>query len=505
MNVQVRPYQEECVEATVAGFGEHHRQLIVLPTGGGKTIVMALLAKRLHPARVLVIAHREELIQQNAAKIYAATGLGVSIERAGEEGSRLTPVVVGSIQTLVRRCDQWNPGHFGYVFVDEAHHVMADSYQKVLAHFKSARVLGVTATPGRADKQLLSEFFDNVSYELGIFDLVRQGFLSRIMVQTVPVKIDLSHVRTIAGDFDDYELEKALMPYFPQIIDGLIEYCAALKTLVFLPLIQTSKCFVEMCVERGLLARHIDGKSENRAELLAQFDRGDFKILSNANLLLEGYDCPSIECVCILRPTRSHGLYTQMCGRGTRIFPGKKELLLLDFLYQYPKMGLKNPSHLIAATEEEAAAIDECGDGDLLANSDRAKGQREDRLRRALEANRLAGARRFDAAEFSVYIHDAALQGYEPVFAWEKREPSHKQIELVQNLGISVEGMTRGMASRLIDTVFSRRSQQLASPKQMFYLRANDYTGDLGKATFKEASAFLECCWGKKQPKAVAA
>ena len=198
---ELRPYQREAVEAIIKGFGEFRRQLRVCPTGGGKTIEFAALAGHYQPGKTLIIAHRDELLEQARDKILRATGITAGIEAAERTASLDAPVVVASVQTLIRehRRRRFAPDHFALIVVDEAHHALAESYQRLLGYFEDARVLGVTATPDRGDKRLLGDYFENVAHETTLIDLISGGYLARIRVKTIPLKIDLRDVHTSPG------------------------------------------------------------------------------------------------------------------------------------------------------------------------------------------------------------------------------------------------------------------------------------------------------------------
>ena len=189
----LRPYQREAIEATIKGFGEFRRQLIVCPTGGGKTLLFAKIAEHYQPGRTLVLAHREELLEQARDKILGATGTVAEIEAAERTASLDAPVVVASVQTLTRehRRRRFAPDHFALIVVDEAHHAIAESYQRVLGYFEDARVLGVTATPDRGDKRPLGDYFENVAHETTLVDLISDGYLCRVRVKTIPIRDQL--------------------------------------------------------------------------------------------------------------------------------------------------------------------------------------------------------------------------------------------------------------------------------------------------------------------------
>jgi superfamily II DNA or RNA helicase len=355
-----RGYQIDGRENTFKAFAEGYRKvLIVLPTGAGKTIVFASIAARVvRKHRVLILCHREELIQQAAAKVALVTGIQPEIEKAEQTASLEAPIVIASVQSMHRRRTKYPEDHFGLVICDEAHHALSGEWQAVLKHFDAyARVLGVTATPHRGDRRNMGEYFEQIAFELPLFTLINDGFLSRILIESVPLGADLTPVSRSGGDFNAAQVDQALAPVLDKAAAAIAEKCRDRQTLVFLPLIRTSLEFKERLLKCGLRAEHVDGESENRKDILQRFERGEIQVLCNSSLLTEGYDCPSVSAVVILRPTRSRALYQQMVGRGTRVHPGKENLLLLDFIYQYERHDLIKPAHLVAKSDEEAEEI----------------------------------------------------------------------------------------------------------------------------------------------------
>ncbi len=506
--MELRDYQQDFVVATAKGFKDFDRQLGVLPTGGGKTICFAALAKRFHAKRnerTLILAHREELIQQAVEKIYKTTGLIADIEKA-EQRARLTaPVVVGSVQTLQgARLERWPQDHFGLVVADEAHHAIADSWQSTLARFHDhAKVLGVTATPGRGDKKNLGQYFQNISYEIGLIDLIQQGYLCPIVIRTLPLKIDLGAVKSTNGDYDANQLSDAIEPLLRGVVAELIRCAGNRKILVFLPLIKTSKLFVELCREAGLTARHVDGEMDDRKSVLDAYARNEFQILSNAMLLLEGYDQPDVDCVVMLRPTRSTALYAQAIGRGTRIAPEKNNLLLLDFLWLHEKHSLIRPAHLIAKDEAEAKAMTEAAAAggedtqDLLDLQEKAVADREASLAKEMAAKARRRSRIISLEEVAIALHQPDIVDYEPTMGWHAMPPTTKQIALLKKQRIPAEAIkSRGHATELINRIFARRNLRLASINQVIWLRRMGHPHPAA-ATFEEATAFLDEKWGK--------
>ena len=493
--IALRPYQIEAHEAITRGFNDYQKQLVVKPTGAGKTILFASLAHHYQPRRTLVIAHREELIQQAVDKIHKATGLIADVEMGDCRASLSAPVVVASIQTLMRekRRSRWPQDHFGLVVVDECHHLLADSYLNTLRHFdENAYILGVTATPDRGDKKNLGRYFENIAYEVTLLDLIKQNWLSPIRVKTMPLALDLRGVRTTAGDYNADDLGHAIEPYLDKIADVMLEHRHR-KTLVFLPLISLSKQFAAMCRERGIAAEHVDGQSSERAATLARFSRGETTLVSNAMLLTEGYDEPSIDCVVCLRPTKVRGLYSQIIGRGTRIWPGKDHLLVLDFLWLTEEHSLVKPANLIAGGAEEAEEITEAlgCDGDLADAQETVVANRTARLQERLQLNSRRKSQTFDAIEFAVGIADPELAEFIPTMSWHDDPVSSKQAQILARSGIDPDSVyCKGQASALIDKLFLRRDLGLATAKQVRFLRRYNYPKP-ELVTFEEASAFL--------------
>jgi len=520
--MEPRPYQSSFITAVENGWQQFKKQLGVAPTGSGKTIIFSWLAKRQFDrdkGRTLILAHREELIDQAIAKLHSATGIFAEKEKAESYASRNSPVVVASVQTMQRRADKWPQDHFKLVVVDECHHAIADSYQSVLSRFHDhANVLGVTATADRGDKKSLGNYFENIAYEIPLIDLIKQKFLCPITIQSVPLKIDLSEVHSLAGDLDSGELGHVLEPYLGQIAHAIKKYAGERKTLCFLPLIATSEKFVACCQDAGITAEHIDGESPDRKEKLTAFARGDFQLLSNAMLLTEGYDCCPISCIVVLRPTRSRPLYAQMAGRGTRIADAKENLLLLDFLWMHERHALVHPASLIAGTEEESeemtrlaeeradALPEDVGDQiplDLVGLQSEVQSQREEALRKKLAAMADRKAKFISAEEFSVRHHVLAIAEFEPTMKWHSEAVTEKQSLWLSKAGVNVDTVSgKGQASKILDVYFTAKKFEPASPKQKWVMRYHGWVSSDGlrtsdAATSDEARQFFNKFNGK--------
>lgn len=508
--MELRPYQKAAVEAIEADWqGGARKALLVLPTGTGKTIVFANVAKNQveRGRRGLVLAHRGELLDQAADKIRAATGMECSVEKAGSTCvGTWNFVTVGSVQTMMResRLKRFSSDRFDFIVVDEAHHALSDSYQAVLSHFPDADVLGVTATPDRGDRRDLGAYFDRISYEYTMPQAIRDGYLCPIKAQTVPLAIDLSSVKVQSGDYSAGDLGTALDPYLGRIADEMVAAgCMGRKTVVFLPLVATSKKFRGILAERGLNAMEVNGESADRSETLAAFDAaGGGAVLCNSMLLTEGWDCPSVDCVVVLRPTKVRSLYCQMVGRGTRLSPGtgKADLLLLDFLWHVERHELCRPAHLIAESEDVARAmtdrLEAAGCPEDLEEAERAAAedvveQRERALAEQLEAMRKRKRKLVNPLQFEMSIAAEDLSGYVPQFAWEMAPASDAQKEALEKAGICPDEVEcSGKASLILDKLSKRRAEGLATPKQIRQLEQRDFRR-VGEWTFDAATRMI--------------
>lgn len=510
--MELRDYQIEAVDAVQSEWeaGRKHT-LLVIPTGGGKTIVFSELARReAKHGRVLILAHRDELIRQAADKLYKSTGLFCGIEKGMESTGDMFQICVASVQTLTRdnRLNKYAEDYFDVIIVDEAHHCLAASYRKILDHFKTARLLGVTATPDRGDKKTLAEIFDSIAYEYSLAQAIKSGYLVPPKAEMIPLHIDLSKVKTSMGDYTDGSLGEALEPYLEQIADEMANRCKDRRTVVFTPLIATSKKFCEMLTQRGFQAAEVNGESDNRKEILKAFEDGRYNALCNSMLLTEGWDCPAADCVVVLRPTKVRALYCQMVGRVLRLSPetGKKDALILDFLWMTAKHDLVKPAALVAKNENIAQRMEKMLEGgeilDLLgmeeqATKDEAQAQRdaieerERNLARQLAEQEAKKRKLVDPIYYGLMLDDDFINDYEPTFNWEMEAPTDKQLKALENMGIRAESIkTRGLASKLMDLVVKRAKMGLCTAKQMKTLERYGFQ-NLAKWNKDEASAML--------------
>lgn len=518
--MELRPYQQEAREAVEHQWREVDRTLLVLPTGCGKTIVFAsVTADRVSAGdRVLILAHRGELLEQAADKLRQAVGLGCAVEKAGESclGSWYR-VVVGSVQTLMRekRLEQFPPDYFGTIVIDEAHHAVSDSYRRILDHFSDAKVLGVTATPDRGDMRDLGAVFESLAYEYTLPRAIREGYLTPIQALTVPLTLDISGVSMQSGDFKASEIDTALDPYLEQIAGEMAQLCADRKTVVFLPLVKTSQKFRDILNASGFRAAEVNGESTDRAEVLADFDAGKYNVLCNSMLLTEGWDCPSVDCVVVLRPTKVRALYCQMVGRGTRLNPGKGNLLLLDFLWMTERHELCHPASLICETEEVARRMtenlaEETGcpvdlEEAVQQASEDVIAQREEALAKQLEEMRKRKRRLVDPLQYEMSIQAEDLADYVPAFGWEVLPPTAEQQEALSRAGILPDGVeSAGKARLLLDRLAKRREEGLTTPKQIRFLEQRGFRS-VGTWSFASAKHMIDRIAGNgwKTPRSI--
>ena len=492
--MELRPYQQEAKDAIFHSWDEGiQKTLLVLPTGCGKTIVFAKVAEECvrQGDRVLILAHRGELLEQAADKIGRSTGLGCATEKAEETclGSWFR-ITVGSVQSLMResRLNQFNEDYFNTIIIDEAHHCISDSYQRILNHFHDAKVLGVTATPDRGDMKNLGSVFENLSYEYTLPKAIKEGYLSPIKAVTIPLQVDLTGVGVQSGDFKVGDLGTALDPYLEQIAEEMKKYCADKKTVVFLPLVKTSQKFRDLLNAKGFRAAEVNGESKDRAEILEDFDKDKYNVLCNSMLLTEGWDCPSVDCIVVLRPTKVRSLYCQMVGRGTRLSPetGKDHLLLLDFLWHTERHELCHPAHLICESEEVAQKMTENLEKEAgfpvdieeaeQTAADDVVAQREEALAKQLAEMKRRKRKLVDPLQFEMSIQAQDLSGYVPAFGWEMAPPSDTQKKTLEKLGIMPDEIDNaGKASKILERLDKRRKEGLTTPRQIRFLEGRGF------------------------------
>lgn len=337
--MRLRDYQEAAANGVFEAWKENTSALAVLPTGLGKTVLFAEIIRRMHErgARAMVLAHREELITQAADKIKRVTGLDAEIEM-GEYHVKswwgdLPPVIVSTVQTQCAggdgagRMSKFDPQEFGLVVIDEAHHATSSTYRRCVDWYcqnPNCKVLGVTATPDRADEAALGQVFDAVAYEYQVLDAINNGWLVPIEQQMVTVgTLDFSQCRTTAGDLNQGDLAEVMENErnLQGVAAPTVEICGEKRAIVFAATVEQAEKLAEILNRyRPDKAAWLCGKTdkEDRRRMLADFKAGKLQFIVNVGVLTEGFDDSGVEVVVMARPTKSRSLYAQMAGRGTR-------------------------------------------------------------------------------------------------------------------------------------------------------------------------------------------
>jgi len=334
MTLSLRPYQEQLyADARELIRGGARSLLIQLPTGGGKTVMVAkMLANAASKGyRGWFCVHRRELVKQSVITLGESAGIPLGIVAAGFPGDRHQAIQVCSIQTLARRHELMPKPQL--IVWDECHHLAAASWSSIFAAYPDAVHVGMTATPERLDGTGLGKYFEKMIRGLSTADLIRDGWLSPYRL-FAPNLVDLTGVHTVGGDFNKRELN-ALMQKSTVVGDALdhyLKHAAGMRAVVFMWSVESSIDMARRFNAAGVPAAHVDGETDSTARdhAIDAFKRGDLRVLTNVDLFGEGFDVPAIEAAFLLRPTRSLALYLQQVGRSLRPAPGKKEALICD-------------------------------------------------------------------------------------------------------------------------------------------------------------------------------
>ena len=339
MSIALRPYQEEALSSISTNLENGiNKQLVVLPTGAGKTVIFSHLPKFLSTSLpMLVLAHRGELLIQAQEKIlWSNPQLDVQIEKA-ELHADMCDVVVASVPTLGRaeseRILKYPKDYFKTIVIDEAHHAAAPTYRRIIDYFNYDLLLGVTATPQRSDSVRLTDVFQEIVYYKTIQDLIQDGYLCRLVGYRVKTDTDISEVETNNGDYIASQLEEAINTPIrnASVVAAYLQIAPQKKAIVFASGVQHANdlalSFQQKVATEVLLGTTSE---QDRLDILHRFKIGETKVLVNVGVLTEGFDEPSVEAIILARPTRSSLLYTQIVGRGTRLFEGKQHCIIID-------------------------------------------------------------------------------------------------------------------------------------------------------------------------------
>lgn len=502
-----------------------------MPTGTGKTQVFVSIGDRQQYGRVLVLAHRDELINQARDRITQMVGERPDVEKAEQRADRnpwwRTKFVVSSIQTQNagngRRMKRFDPKEFSLVIVDEAHHAVAASYQKVLEHYRqndAIKILGVTATPDRTDELALGKIFRSVAWNYELQSAIEDGWLVPIRPNMVHINgLELSDVHTLGGDFNLGELEQVLSYERPLhgMCDATIQLAGDRKTMMFC----ASVPHAERCME--IVNRHKPGHAqmvsaktpmELRRQIISDFSAGSFQFMVNVGVFTEGYDEPGIRVISMCRPTKSRSLYTQMVGRGTRVLPelpinetdaaGRRNLIagsdkphleIYDFVGNSGRHKLVTAVDILGGNYEDAVverakeqaegadgAIDI--DHELAAAEEYIRKTRERDLRQKIKVNAKYSVTSLDPYDILGVTKPAAK-------GWNTGRPvSDKMSEFLRNKGVDPTLMTFDEAKGMVGKLIERTSHGWCTFKQAKTLRRFGY--EPKGIRFSEASRLID-------------
>lgn len=553
-------YQTDAVEAVESLWDKWKKQLIVLPTGAGKTITAGeIVAREIErKGNVLMIAHTRKLVVQFGSSLEKNYGVlpGFMISQVNHNNERLICSTVQSMASRIKK-GRWDGPTPTLIIMDEAHRGLSPSHQLVAKTFPLAKVLGVTATPRRGDKKDLMSFFEYKAIDIPLSQLIKEGFLADIDFENFPIEIKVERLpnrgrvdegqsaitdeeegETSKGDYSAEEIAHAIDPYLTGCADEFVKYAKDRCALVFLPLISTSKKFTNLLRERGMRVEHVDGQmsGDRVAEIIEDLEIGNIDCICNSMLLTEGIDIRPVNLIMSLRLTTSWPLYVQIIGRGTRTFnPAdaqhnphgedckwglKDKCLVLDPLWACDEHSLiQRPSCLVAETDEERDALDaklkqkkkkkktEAEDEDdeeymsLMEALDAVRNDREDNMRKRLERNSRKAKRRINALDCFLKVGRLDLAEYEPEAAWEMENVTAGQRKiLMENKFDLKEIKSRGHASKIIDMLFARAKQGKSTIKQAHYAETAFGMTDAYTRSLKDVSAFIEKAKAGKDP-----
>jgi len=477
--MQLRPYQRAALEAVRETYREGHRSaLVVMPTGTGKTVLFAEIS-RLAKGPVLVLAHRQELVEQAREKIAAWCNDVVAVEMASQRGftkpdGTRPKIAVASIQTLRQRLKDVPSDAFRIVVVDEAHHATSDSYRAVLDHF-DAHLLGVTATPDRQDRVPLGEVFSAVAFSYDMRQAINDGYLCPIRSFLVETEADFSGIRKVAGELAIRDVEDVLTQelHLAEIAAPILRERDGRPTIVFAASVAHAHALCRVINEMAdeeEFAVALDGKSpwDVRAPVIERFKNGDIQVLVNCSLFTEGFDVPQIALVAIARPVLSRSFYAQMVGRGTRIADDKADLIVLDFVPGNCRHSLVQAVDIFASANPEVQerarriAQEVSAEGQAIALEKALElAQQEQEAQEATVAYQLKKRDPFAAVGIDL-DHYVRRSRY-------GERASSQQLQYFKKAGLPtdlVEDLSAEQADALRESLLDRKAVGLCTPKQ---------------------------------------
>jgi superfamily II DNA or RNA helicase len=527
-----RYYQVDAIVAAEKSLATNRSALNVLATGLGKTEIFCIVAKRTQ-GRVLLLAHRDELVRESARRLKNITKEDVQIEKAEEYAGIKARLVSGSVQTLgERRLLRWPRDHFQLIIVDEAHRATAPSYRRVFDYFESAKILGVTATPDRSDEKALGLVFEDVPYVMDITDGIEAGYLVPVRGRQVELaEIDLEDVGTVAGDLNEGQLDEAMMKAAKGIVRKTLELEPERQGIAFMPGVAGAE-YLAHCFNMELPGSAIfvcgDTDPDERRMLLDGFKDGRYKYLCNCDIATEGFDAPTASLIIQGRPTKSRNKYAQMIGRGTRVLPGvvnglegqafssarraaiaasvKPDMMILDFVGNSGKHSLMTPEDVLGGNyspdevkKAKEIAKENPGD-DTTEVLKKARSWLRDLARQQRVRRVEATVREFDP--FTLLGVDE-FSGDAVVARFGGRPPTPDVLEKLRAKGVAEDELSElsgRAANALLREMYERHKKGLATYKQMRRLKMYGLTDP--ELTFKQADAAMAYLaargWSKK-------
>lgn len=534
----LRNYQHDAVAAVLKEFESHDSTMVVMATGLGKTVTFCEVIRRMQPRRAIVVAHRQELITQACGALERA-GMATEIEMADRKADASmfqgSSVIVAMVQSLIsgkkdsKRMEKFRPQDFGLLVIDEFHHGVAASYRSIIDHFRqntALKVLGVTATPDRFDAKALGQICESVAFKYDIAEAIEDGWLVPIEQQFVRIKsLDISHVRTTAGDLNGADLAKVWEDEknLQGMVGASISVIGNRKAIAF----TSSVRHAEMCCDifnrhRAGMAAWISGDTpeDDRRKILTQFKASEVQVLANVGIATEGFDCPDVEVVIMGRATKSRSLYTQMVGRGTRAASGvidglnsaferreaiaesrKPSMLVLDFVGNSGKHKLVTTADILGGKYDDetmAEAVKEAEESGQPVRMDKALGDAKQKIIERIEQAKLEEARRkaklVARVEF-VSRHISPFDAFQITpkqdSKWDKGRPlSEKQRAVLLKLGVNPDETNYAACKQVLYEYFRRKEEGLCTLAQAKVLLRAGY--DPKKLKFEEASLLID-------------
>lgn len=534
-DMKPRDYQERVIGKVIERLRTDRSTLYVMATGTGKTVTFGHIAKPfIEHGRVLILAHRQELIYQAQRTLKKILGFEPEIEMGDQWADSGRKVICSTVQTQHGarggRKERFDPKDFSLVIVDEAHHGTADSYRAILAHYMqnpNLKVVGCTATPDRSDEEALGQIFESVADEYELPDAIRDGWLVHPETRQVFVEsLDFSKIRTTAGDLNGADLAAVMETEsnLHAIADPLVKLAGDRQTLVFTASVAQAERLSEILNRhRQDCSQFVYGKTDDdtRARMLFDFQDRKFQYLVNCAIATEGWDCPPVEVIAMARPTKSRALYSQMVGRGTRVLPevgvdaiptaaGRRAAIaasrkpmveVIDWVgntgrHQLVSMldilGGRYPEEVLERAKKDAPEDGEMADP-------------EERLQRAQKAIEDEEARRAEAAKRAVVIGTAhftssvnkpfAVLGIEVRSRGWDKGASPEQIAFLERAKFDTKGLTAAAAQAMIGEIQRRRRAKLATVKQAAILKRNGFSADM---SFERANKIITVLAGNR-------